>query len=250
MCCHEHPLQGPPSRDALRRDPAEASSEAGPKWGQYGLTRCGEGRRTDSSVAYVTPARGGPVVTRTRSPGMVKGTLSSRPPRCATPSPAAFSSSISTSTVCRTTVTSSNVQQLDVEEQGRVRRNDAAGAACAVPVRRGERQRAPPADLHSGNALIPAANHLAGAQAECKRVVPIARAVELHPLVVGGRGIVQPAGVVHRDAPAGRRFVATADDRIGLDQLGDVRLRHVHLAAAPGGGNDGKEKCENSPPHR
>src|SRR5947207_1121174 len=59
-------------------------------------------------------------------------------------------------------------------------------------------ERALPAHFHAGYALIPAADHFAGAEAEVERLVAIARAVELAPLVIGLRFVVQPAGVMHR----------------------------------------------------
>src|SRR5262245_53474602 len=82
MCCHEHPPHGV---DVLA-----------PKCGHGGATRCGDGRRISTSVASrgVAPRRRS---TRTRSPGMVKGTtIVSRPYR-PTPSPSRFMASMSSS---------------------------------------------------------------------------------------------------------------------------------------------------------
>src|SRR5688572_8741831 len=162
MCCHVHPPHGP--------TPGSASE---PKCGQYGLMRCGEGSRIASSAAYVTPPRGAVVLTLTRSPGMVKGTISWRPPTRATPSPAAFSSSMSTTTAGRS-LTSSHVEQLDVEQERGVRGDHAAGAARAVAVIRRDRQRAAAADLHAGDTLVPSADDLAAAQTERERFAPVA----------------------------------------------------------------------------
>src|SRR5258707_83071 len=52
-----------------------------------------------------------------------------------------------------------HVEQLDFEDQRGVGRNDAARAARAIAERRRDDQRALAADLHRGNALVPAGNH-------------------------------------------------------------------------------------------
>src|SRR5882762_5985511 len=72
-----------------------------------------------------------------------------------------------------------HVQQFDVEQQRRVRRDRAAGAAGAISELRRDDERPLAADLHAREALIPALNHLAGAEFEFEWVVAIARAVEL-----------------------------------------------------------------------
>src|SRR4051794_12955928 len=74
---------------------------------------------------------------------------------------------------------SADAEQLDVEHQRRVRRDHTAGAAAAVAERRRNDERALAADLHAGDPLIPAGDHLAAAEHERERLVAIARAVEL-----------------------------------------------------------------------
>src|SRR5579871_6635297 len=69
-------------------------------------------------------------------------------------------------------------QQFDVEQQRRVRRNDAAGAARAIAERRRDDQRALAANLHGGDALVPAADHVAGADREREWLVAVDRRVE------------------------------------------------------------------------
>src|SRR3954447_20958385 len=94
---------------------------------------------------------------------------------------------------------SADAEQLDVEHQRRVRRDHTAGAAAAIAERRRNDERALAADLHAGDALIPAGDHLAAAEHERERLVAIARAVGLRPMMVLRRRAVEPAGVVHGD---------------------------------------------------
>ena len=83
-------------------------------------------------------------------------------------------------------------------------RDDAAGAAVAVPEVRRDDQAAAAADPHAGDARVPAGDHLAGAQAEAELLAAVPRGVELLAAGVGH------ADVVHRDRlararPRGRR---------------------------------------------
>src|SRR5687767_11940550 len=96
----------------------------------------------------------------------------------ATPSPAAFRSAISTTMSSVVVPRLADVEQLDVEDERRVGRNDATGAAGAVPHAWRNRQRALTADLHPGHALIPAGNDLTATEPERERLVAIAGTVE------------------------------------------------------------------------
>src|SRR3989442_14919304 len=89
-----------------------------------------------------------------------------------------------------------------------------AGAARAVAEIRGNDQRARSADLHAGNALIPAANPLAGAELEREWLVAIARAVELCPVPIWRLRVVQPAAVMHGHLLARRGRSAAARLRV------------------------------------
>src|ERR1700733_8050370 len=74
-------------------------------------------------------------------------------------------------------------QQLDIEDQRRVGRDDAAGAARAVAELGRDDQRAFAADFHPGDALVPPFDDLAGAEPEAERRAAIDRAVEFLALV-------------------------------------------------------------------
>src|SRR5262245_32639480 len=106
-------------------------------------------------VADLTPARGALGRTRTRSPGMVNGMCNGVRPMWATPSPVSATDSISTSTRSGPRE-SPDVQQLDLKEERRVRRDHSASALGAVSESRRDDQRALAADFHAGDALIPA----------------------------------------------------------------------------------------------
>src|SRR4051812_35735296 len=61
-------------------------------------------------------------------------------------------------------VTSLDVEQLHFEDEGRVRRDHAAGAARAVAEARRDGELALAADLHAGDAFVPALDHVALAE--------------------------------------------------------------------------------------
>ena len=86
-----------------------------------------------------------------------------------------------------------NVEELDIEEQGGVGRDDAAGAARAVTEFGGNTQLAFAADLHSRDALFPALDHMAGPDLKHEGLATVHRAIEF--FAVGG----EPAGVMHGD---------------------------------------------------
>src|SRR5689334_16799064 len=85
-------------------------------------------------------------------------------------------------------------QQFDIEHQGRVRRDYAAGAARAVAELRRDDQRALAADLHGGDAFVPARDHALHADRKFERLVAIDGGVELLALLTV---LVEPAGVMH-----------------------------------------------------
>src|SRR3954469_11510692 len=74
------------------------------------------------------------------------------------------------------------LQKLDLEQQGRVRRDNAAGAARAVAQLGRDQQRPLAAHLHAGHAFVPTLDHLAATEPERERAAPVQRAVELRPL--------------------------------------------------------------------
>src|SRR4029077_18192860 len=102
-------------------------------------------------------------------------------------------------------------EELDVEQQRRIGRNRAAGAALAVSELGRNDERARAADFHPGHALVPAANDLPAPQLERERLAMVLRAVELLAVFIGGLRVVQPPGVVHGDLTAALRLRASAD---------------------------------------
>src|SRR5256714_12038864 len=115
-----------------------------------------------------------------------------------------------------------DLEELDIEEQRRVGRNRAAGAALTVAQLRRDDQRALAANLHPGNALVPAADDLPAAQLERERLAVVLRAVEFLPVLVGGLRVVQPAGVMHTHLMAALRLCTCADFAVGNLQARDV----------------------------
>src|SRR5713101_5873113 len=102
-----------------------------------------------------------------------------------------------------------HVKQFDVEHQRRIRRNDAAGA---VAERRRDDQGALAADLHGGDAFIPAGDHLALPDRKLERLIAIHRTVELLALLAA---LVEPTRVMHDADLAGFWRGAGADGRVG-----------------------------------
>src|SRR5688572_26665406 len=113
---------------------------------------------------------------------------------------------------------SADFHQLDVEHQRGIRGDRAAGAARAIAHLRRDDEGALAAHLHSGHALVPAADHLSRAQLEIERRAAIHRAVELLAVAVGLGRIVQPAGVVDTNGTRAR-FGAGAFEHVDLLQL-------------------------------
>src|SRR5579872_6699251 len=107
-----------------------------------------------------------------------------------------------------------HIEQFDVEDQRRIRRDDAACAARAVAEFRRNNQGALAANLHRGDALIPAGDHPALSDRKLERIVAIDGGVELLALLAI---LIEPAGVVY-DANLSRlRRGAGAD--LGVDDL-------------------------------
>src|SRR5437763_1687425 len=92
-----------------------------------------------------------------------------------------------------------DLEQLDLEGQLRVGRDDAGRAARPVGQLGRDGQFADAADLHALHALVPALDDLAGAKREAERPAAILAAVELG-------AVLEPAGVMDLDGIAlGRR---------------------------------------------
>ena len=72
--------------------------------------------------------------------------------------------------------------KFDLEEQGGIGRDDAACPASAVAKAGRNEKLTLAADLHGGDALVPARDHLAGTDLERERLAVILRAVELRSL--------------------------------------------------------------------
>ena len=74
---------------------------------------------------------------------------------------------------------SADPEQVDHEHQRLTRLDHAARAAVAVAQVRRDHELAPAADLHARHALVPAADHPAGAEREAERRAAVPRGVEL-----------------------------------------------------------------------
>src|SRR5436190_22449447 len=101
-----------------------------------------------------------------------------------------------------------HAEQFDVEHQRCVGRDDAAGAPGAVAQFRRDDQGALAADLHGGDAFVPAGDHLLLTDRKLERFVAIHRAVELLAL---DAILIEPAGIVHDADLAPLRRGAGAD---------------------------------------
>src|SRR6267154_4067845 len=112
-------------------------------------------------------------------------------------------------------------QQFDIEHQRGVRRNEAAGAARAVTQCGRNDQGALAADLHRGDALVPAGDHLALPDRKLERLVAVDRRVELLALLAV---LIEPAGVMHDADLARLRRCARTD--LAVDYLQTCRCGH------------------------
>src|SRR5215813_65811 len=107
-----------------------------------------------------------------------------------------------------------DAQQLDLEDQRRIRRDHIADPAGAVAEIGWDDERALATDLHRGNAFVPAGDHLPSANRKLEGLTAVERAVELLAL---GAVLVEPAGVMHDASLTGPRGGAGAD--LGVDGL-------------------------------
>src|SRR5215510_16301026 len=107
-----------------------------------------------------------------------------------------------------------DAEQFDLEDQRRVRRDHAADPAGAIAEIGWDDEGALAADLHRGNAFVPAGDDLPSADRKLERLPAVERAVELLAL---GAALIEPAGVVHDASLAGPRRGAGAD--LGVDDL-------------------------------
>src|SRR6478735_10609641 len=85
-------------------------------------------------------------------------------------------------------------QQLDVENQCGVGRNDTAGAALSIAELRRNDQRSLAADLHGGHALIPAGDDALHADGKLEGRAAVDGRIELSAFLTP---FGEPAGVVH-----------------------------------------------------
>src|SRR5687768_1235679 len=110
------------------------------------------------------------------------------------------------------------LDELDVEGEGSVRGDDAAGAAGTVAEIGRDDQGALAADAHPLHPLVPAADDHPRAEGELEGLVAVAAAVEL-------LAVVQPAGVVHHGVVAGLRLRTGSHLVVAVPQPRGRRLR-------------------------
>src|SRR5690606_9637985 len=113
-------------------------------------------------------------------------------------------------------------QQVDIEYQRCIRRNDTTGAACAVAHMRRNDQGALAANFHAGHTLIPAPDDLLPAEEKDERLAAIHGAVEFFALAIRLAGVVQPTGIVHGDIEAGFGFTAIAHHLIDFLEFANL----------------------------
>src|SRR5688500_853975 len=93
-----------------------------------------------------------------------------------------------------------DAEQVDHEHQGLVGPDHTAGALAPVGLARRDDDATPATDSHAGHALVPALDHLAGAQAEAEGVATVPAGVELLA------GAPRDPHVVHLHLRAGGGF--------------------------------------------
>lgn len=108
-------------------------------------------------------------------------------------------------------------QQLDLEGQGGVRRNDTGVAAASVRVIRRADQSGLLTDRHLGDSLVPAADDLTTANLEAEGLSAGARRIE-HGSVVQRPGVVDDGGL----ASLGEGGLVAVGNRDNLDAHSDV----------------------------
>jgi hypothetical protein len=138
------------------------------------------------------------------------------------------------------------VDQLDIEDQGRVRRDHTTGPTRAIAKLRRNDQGTLAAHLHAGDALVPAADHPAGAERKGEGLAAVARGIELGALLAA---LVEPAGVMHHGGLAGTGGSAVTDFHVGIAQarrggdfLGGPGGAGHHLSGDHGGKNGKRGK--------
>src|SRR5262245_5282659 len=125
-------------------------------------------------------------------------------------------------------------EQLDVEEEGGVRRDDASGATSAVSHVGWNGKGSSAATFDPADSLVPASNPPAGAEVRREWFVAVAGAVELVAFAVGPRRVIQPTGVMHGNDLAALRLCARAHDVVLSDELSHAVVLRVTAA----GGQD------------
>src|SRR3712207_6805304 len=103
---------------------------------------------------------------------------------------------------------SADTHEVDDEHERGAGLDDAARAALAVGLVRGDGEPAPSADLHPDDPLVPALDDHAHADAELQRVAAVPGGVELLAALVGD------ADVVGAHQVAGLGLLALADDEV------------------------------------
>ncbi len=78
-----------------------------------------------------------------------------------------------------------DVEQLDLEQQRRVGRNDPARSPAAISHVRRNHQGAPATDAHAHDALVPAPNDSARTKRKTERRAPIERGIKFAAFFVG-----------------------------------------------------------------
>src|SRR4051794_25813521 len=137
---------------------------------------------------------------------------------------------------------SPHAEQVHDEDQRLIGADDAAGAALAVGEVGRDRDPAPAAHAHAGDALVPAGDDLALAEPELEGVAAVPRGVEL------AAALPRDADIMHFDDLARDRLVAVADlevlelELVGRRAVGD---RDVGLL---GGGHAGTVPRGDQPP--
>ena len=111
------------------------------------------------------------------------------------------------------------------EDERRVRR-DGPAADTAIGERRRNDQTANAARLNADQPLVPACDHLPGAEHERERRSTDVR-FELQPLLIRLRSVVQPSGVLNGERASGRGRRTRPDPQIGLRERRGRRERRV-----------------------
>src|SRR5690348_2503378 len=128
-------------------------------------------------------------------------------------------------------------QQLDVENQRGVGRNDTAGTALSIAELRRNDQRSLAADLHGGDALVPAGDDALHADGKLEGRSAVDGRIEF-PAFLAPFG--EPAGVVHDTGLTASGARARTDGRV--DDLEAGLGRHGFSLRLRGGRTGGGER--------